>query len=349
MKTKFLGFFKLNILTTFFPIILLLQFSGVILADDSYTVADVLSSQTQNASAISSMSSSVDGTTEYNGMTQNLSYDYQLSTDANGNNKIMISTKGIFTMQFLVDTTDMSVTFLMADGSQQKVTVTAETQTQIQQMAGISGSMMGTSGTLYASLGGKKGIVSDAAFASQLNKTSIETDDMIINVRGKRGSGKKMFGLINNDDISDVEYVNKKTHSARMKLDEALDKIKLSHPKTAAAERYKQNAIKWFAENGNKAMKTMISRRVEHINMRTGLVEEKEMYNADDEKVGHFKVKNKLKLRLRKKMQGNKLIYQQIAAVDNNSDTRLWQIYSTRVKRNCFCGKKAISRMSSTS
>ena len=29
--------------------------------------------------------------------------------------------------------------------------------------------------------------------------------------------------------------------------------------------------------------------------------------------------------------------------------TRLWQIYSTSVKRNCFCGKKAISRMSSTS
>jgi len=305
MKTKSIKQLMFAFIRIYLFAIFFFLASGI-LADDNYTAADVISSQTQNASAISDMSSSVEGVTEFNGMKQKLEYDYQMATDANGNNKIMVSTKGIFTMQFLVDTADMSVTFLMADGSQQKVTVSAGEQTQIQQMAGLSGSMGGNGGSLYAALGGKKGIVSDAAFAGQLGKTDIETDDMMINVRGKRGSGKKIFGLINNDDITDVEYINKKSRSARMKLDEALDKIRLSQPKTKDAENYKKKALKWFEENGNNALKSMVSRRVEHINMRTGLVEEQEIYNTNGEKMGHFKIRNKVRMKIRKRRESMK-------------------------------------------
>jgi hypothetical protein len=84
-------FFYLTIFNLF---ILFIFLSSYALADDgNYTVADVVSSQTQNASAVQSISSNVVGTTEFNGMTQNLSYNYQLTTDSNGNNKIMVTTK----------------------------------------------------------------------------------------------------------------------------------------------------------------------------------------------------------------------------------------------------------------
>lgn len=128
------GSYKFKLILSFIFICI----SFVLYADDGvYTVSDVVNAQAQTVGDIQTLSATVNSVTKYNGASQPLSYDYALQTDENGNNKVMVTTKGVFTMQFLVDTSDMSITYLMADGSQRKVTVSAEDSVQIRQMAGI--------------------------------------------------------------------------------------------------------------------------------------------------------------------------------------------------------------------
>jgi hypothetical protein len=281
--------------------------SFALYADDgAYTVSDVVNAQAQTVGDIQTLSATVNSVTEYNGATQPLSYDYALQTDENGNNKVMVTTKGVFTMQFLVDTADMSITYLMADGSQRKVTVSAEDSVQIRQMAGIGNmTAFGKQGSMYAALGLKKSELSDGTYKNMLNTDKFETDNVAVQVRGKKGSGKGLLGLGNGDDIAEVEYQDKKVKENAFKIQEAADKIRLAKPNNKAAEDYKAKTLAWFDKNKDKAFKTMIARRVEHVNMKTGIVEEQEMYNPNGEVVGHMKVKSKRKIRAGKRIKDN--------------------------------------------
>jgi hypothetical protein len=273
--------------------------SSCILADDtSYTISDVVSAQESSESSVSTIAASVSSTTEYNGMKQNLAYDYQLTQNSDGTKKMMVTTKGVFAMQYMVDTSDMSVTFLMADGSQKKVTASAEVKAQVEQMTSLTGikGLPGRGG-LYAALGMNKSIKSDAAYANKLKTDRLETDDTVIKVAGKKGNGKGFLGLGKSADMVEVEYENKNAAKTGDKFDEAIEKIKASQPKNKGAEEYKKNALKWFEDNKEKSMSGMIGKRTEHINMETGMVEEQEMYNPSGTKIGHMKVKGKMKVK----------------------------------------------------
>jgi hypothetical protein len=291
---------KALILSLLFSLIFCI--SSYIHADDtSYTLSDVAAAQDNSSSDISSIAASVSSTTQFNGMTQSLAYDYQMATDTQGNQKIMVTTQGVFAMQFLVDTSDMSVTFLMADGSQQKVTASADVKAQVEQLAGLGG-LNGLPGrsNLYAALGMKKDVLSDATYKTELDTDRLETNDTVISVKGKKGNGRGMFGIGKGDDMADVEYDSKKTQDAREKFEQARAKIEATTPKNQGAAEYKKRALKWFQDNEDKALKSMMGKRVEHINMRTGMVEEQEMYNPGGDKTGHIRVTNKMNVKDRK-------------------------------------------------
>jgi hypothetical protein len=279
------------ILLLFISIIIPLYADG---DDGSFTVADVASSEAGLANGITSMAASVSTTTQYNGISQTIQYDYAMSVDASGNEKVMVTTGGLNTMQFLVDTSDMSVTYLMADGSLKKVTVSAEAQEEIKGLTGVMGiSGMTGSGGLYASLGMDRKTMSDASNRRNLNTNRIETDDAVISVKGKKGNGRGLLGMGSGDDTADVEYDAKDNGTMVEKFAEAQAKIASARPKNEAGEELKEKAIKLFAEKKELAMKTTIGKRIEHINMRTGMVEGQEMYSVNGEKIGDIKVKAK--------------------------------------------------------
>ena len=95
------------------------------------------------------------------------------------------------------------------------------------------------------------------------------------------------------DDTADVEYDAKDNGTMVEKFAEAQAKIASARPKNEAGEELKEKAIKLFAEKKELAMKTTIGKRIEHINMRTGMVEGQEMYSVNGEKIGDIKVKAK--------------------------------------------------------
>jgi hypothetical protein len=134
----------------------------------------VASAEAGIATGITSKAASVSTTTQYNGISQTIQYDYAMSVDASGNEKVMVTTGGLNTMQFLVDTYDMSVTYLMADGSLTQVTVSAEAQEEIKGLSGVMriGGLTG-SGGLYASLGMDRKTMSDASNKRDLNTGTI--------------------------------------------------------------------------------------------------------------------------------------------------------------------------------
>jgi len=285
-----------NLKKLLIPFCIVIFMSSIIFADDSYTIADVAAAEDSSASAVQTMAASVSSTTECNGLKQSLAYDYSMTTDSSGNNKIMVTSKGTFSMQFLVDTSDMSVTYLMADGSQKKVTASAAVQEQIKQMAGISGLKgMGAGGSMYAALGIKRGSISDAAYANKFNTNRFETDDMSISVKGRKRSG--FIGLIPGSDTAEVEYANKNTDSSMEKWDKSIQLLQKTQPATAQKGKIKEKALEWMQTNRIKARKSMIARRVEHINMKTGILEEHEIFNADNERTGYMKVTEKKEIK----------------------------------------------------
>ena len=98
------------------PVILfnLIIFNSFIYCED-YTLSQIAEEQEASASGIETMAGTVETTNEFNGNSQAISYDYVLQNNADGSKKMMITTHGIFTMQFLVDTKEGSVTYLMAE------------------------------------------------------------------------------------------------------------------------------------------------------------------------------------------------------------------------------------------
>ena len=153
------------------------------------SLADVSAIQDEASDDVNSMSAVIDTETEVNGKTQSLSYEYQMKREDNGSVKTMITTLGTFTMQFLVDTSDMSVTYLMAGGATKKFKLTEEETAQIQQMAGLGGiTGSGSIRDYYAQSMKKSGTISDAGYGMDLNRKEIETDSAKVAVNRDRKS-----------------------------------------------------------------------------------------------------------------------------------------------------------------
>lgn len=310
MKKHIIG----NNILYFAIFVFLFVFPFAVFSDDSYTLSDVASVQDSNQSGISTMAGSVDSTVDFNGNTQGTSYDYSMQRDQYGNNKVMVTTKGAATMQFLVDTSDMSVTYLMGDGSLKKITLTAEDQAQIQQVAGLN-SLPGAGSNLYANLSGnpvfgKKGglsIKTDASYRQKLDTDAYETDDNLIKINHSAG----------NKDLAVIEYHNKKVKDTKLDIENKISEAEMSTATKDGAKKLKKLFIDSLKRNKDQILKHLIAKRVDRVNMKTGMVEEQEYFNEEGDRIGHMKVNSKKKFRVKLKAGQN------VSAASNGNDKEI--------------------------
>lgn len=101
-----------------FNLIIIFNLNSFIYCEENYTLSEIVAVQEANASEIQTMSAEVENEIEFNGKKQEIIYDYVLQNNADGSKKMMVTTKGVFTMQFLVDTKEGSVTYLMAEAKE---------------------------------------------------------------------------------------------------------------------------------------------------------------------------------------------------------------------------------------
>lgn len=251
-------------------------------AADDITIAEVADAQAASADGIVSMSGEIDTFVEHNSLTQTAGYVYSMQTDENNNKKMMIKTKGVFTMQFLVDTADMSVTYLMADGSTKKVTISAEAQNEITGMLGL-GSLANNG--IYAAI--NKGSRKDAGYNKRID--SAEYEDSSVKVRVKRKN--RLFG----GRYAEAEFYDKKAADMRIRLDERIAQAKLGKAEKAGAKAMKKRFINEMEKSRDRIIDITIVKRVESINMDTGMTEETEFFNGRGAKIGAMRVKKKMR------------------------------------------------------
>jgi hypothetical protein len=251
--------FKLGV----YQLFLIFLLPHIIFSQQDYTLANVAAIQDQSASDIQTMQATVETHTEFGGKSQDLSYDYTMQQETNGT-KVMVTTLGTFNIQIMADTSDMSVSYLMTDGSVKKFTLTPDEFKQLQQMANAGGYLDSGIKKMYAMAGGGIKNMTDAAYGSKLDTDEIETNENIIRVNRKNS----------NNDFAEVEFINKNAPTMRDKWEKSLDRIKNSEPKNKEAQRIKEKALKEFSDRKEKSMKTLTARRVQKINMKEGYVEE---------------------------------------------------------------------------
>jgi hypothetical protein len=273
-----------NKIRHFITVVFVLLVCGTIRAEE-YMLSDVIAAQEQASSGVESMTGEIETLVDFNGQTQAASYDYSMAIDENGNKKMMVKTKGIFTMQFLVDTSDMSVTYLMADGSRKKVTITAETREEIMNMAGIGG--LG-SGSVFAAINNGKN-KTDGVYLKGLDKSEYEDGRVRVKVRKK----KELFG----GDFGEVEFYDKKAANIGINLDERIAQAELGKATRDGAKKMKKRFIDEMKKNRNRVIGTTIVKRTEKINMATGITEETQFFNGEGGKIGEMKVRKKERLK----------------------------------------------------
>ncbi len=281
----------------FFIFVIFLGFRMSVYSED-YTLSDVVAAQKEGTEDITTMSATVESEVVYDGINQPLAYDYIMKQDEYGNVKMMVTSRGIFQMQFLTDTSDMSVTYLMGNGETKKYTLTEDMKKEIESMAGINGASGGNVvNSMYAFAGGLKNTVTDAVYAGKLDTNELETSEQKISVRARNRWFGKRYG--------EVEYINKNVEKSKKEWEEAIDKLRNAKPKNEKGKKVRERAVGFFEKKKEKVLDAMVARRVEKINMKTGMVEEQEMYNLNGKKVGWFKVKDKKKINV--KARGNKI------------------------------------------
>ncbi len=285
-KTKFL----------FVSIIFIFLFSSFLKSED-LTLADVAAVQKANSENIETMAAEVENEVEYGGNKQILVYDYILQNNPDGSNKMMVSTKGVFTMQFLVDTKEGSVTYLMADGSVKKWTLSQEEKENLfanYQLSVFDSPLQ----NIYAKaiknplLVDEGKIATDGTYSTMLDKDTLETDEYIIKVKGQKNIGRKYEGY------AYVEFHNKKTKDIGKQIDEKIAEVEKVPATKNEAKNTKAKFIAQMKKNKDKVIKTTIAKRVEKVNMKTGQVEETEFFNGNGEKIGFIRVKNSSKFKV---------------------------------------------------
>jgi len=254
-----------------------------VLAED-LTIADVAAAQEDYQKNIHTFAASVTATTEYNGEKKDLSYDYVMQTDGAGNSKMMITGTGALKIQMLVDTKEGSVTYLMADGSTKKFTLPAEERDAImQQYAGI-GSFGGEN--LNSMFADANGGIKDMKTARNLRVKEAETADYKVKV------GREFFG-----GRAIVEYKNKKMTMMADEFDRNIKIAEDTPAKNDKDKRIKKKYLNKLKSDRDNIKRHMIAKRVEKINMKTGITEEQEFYNDENEKLGYMRVKRKREIR----------------------------------------------------
>jgi hypothetical protein len=191
-------------------------------------------------------------------------------------------------MQFLVDTKEGSVTYLMADGSKKKFTLTEEEKAKL--FANYQINFNSGLQNVYASAKGKKYLSgigkTDGTYGTSLDTDTLETEDSIIKIDKKR-SGR---------DYVYLEWHNKKVKEIGSEIEEKIAEAEKAPATKKEAKKLKAKFIEQMKRNKEKIKKTTIAKRVEKINRKNGIVEEQEFFNEANEKIGFMRIKNKIKV-----------------------------------------------------
>ncbi|MBN2754954.1 MAG: hypothetical protein JXR81_08865 [Candidatus Goldbacteria bacterium] len=150
-------------------------------------------------------------------------------------------------------------------------------------------SLFGSNGTVFAYGKNKGGIATDAGIEGKIDSPEIETGDQKIRVN--RGKSSRDFAF--------VEYENKRVLRAKEQIDKQLMEAKGMAMKSDGAKKLKRNYVRHLEKNRENMIKNMAQKRIEKINMKTGTVEEQEMFNEEGKKIGWMKVKNREKIKVR--------------------------------------------------
>ena len=254
---------------------------------EDLTIADVAAAQQGYQDTVRTFAAFVSSETEFDGMKKTLTYDYVMQTNENGNSKVMITGTGALQMQFLVDTAAGSVTYLMADGSTKTFILSQEEKDAIMsQYAGL-GNFGGSSiGTMFASAGGK---VKDAKHARDLRVKEAETADYKVRVK------KEFFG-----NKAVVEYENRKMALMKEGFDRNIMIAEETPAKNGKDRKIKKKYLQKLRDEKENVKRHMIAKRVEKINLDSGITEEQEFYNDKGEKLGFVRVKRNQRIEARK-------------------------------------------------
>ncbi len=270
-------------------ILLVLLFFSNQTKSEEITIADVVAAQEENAGNIQTMAAEVENEVDYGGNKQTLTYEYMLQNNPDGSKKMMVVSKGIFTMQFLVDTKEGSVTYLMADGSTKKFTLTREELEKINAQFSFNNLQPTMNNIQYAALNNS---AKDGKYITSLNTDIVDTGDGIIKVDRKRSSKEHVY----------VEFYDKKAKEVKKQIEEKIAEMERMPATKKEGKKMKEKIIAQMKKNKDKVIKTTIARRVEKINRKNGIVEETEFYNNDNEKIGFVRMKKSSKF----KVQGSK-------------------------------------------
>ena len=260
-------------------------FSVFLYAED-LTIADVAAAQQGYQDSVQTFAASVSSETEFGGIKKTLDYDYVMQTNENGDSKVMITGTGALQMQFLVDTAAGSVTYLMANGTTKTFTLTPEEKDAIMsQYAGL-GSFGGSSlNTMFADKDGNKS--SDAKHPRDLRVKEAETADYKVRVK------KEFFG-----NKAVVEYENKKMALMKEGFDRNIMIAEETPAKNGKDKKIKKKYLQKLRDEKENVKRHMIAKRVEKINLDSGITEEQEFYNEAGEKLGFVTVKRRHKIKV---------------------------------------------------
>lgn len=263
---------------TIWSIIALFLIINAILKAEDITIGDVVKVQEANNENIETMAAEVENEVESGGDKKTITYDYILLNNPDGNRKMMVTTKGAFTMQFLVDTKEGSVTYLMSDGSMKKFTLTPEELEKINAQFSLNNLQITRNNLQFAAL---KNSMKDGTYTPSLETDMIETTDDIIKVDRKRSSKEYVY----------MEFHDKKAKDIGRQIDEKIAEVEKAPATKKEAKKIKEKFITQMKKKKDKIIRTIIAKRVEKINMKTGQVEETEFFNNNNERIGWTKIK----------------------------------------------------------
>ena len=251
------------------------------------TLADVAEAQERASAEVETMSASIVTETEFGGETKALAMDYALESYGDGTNKVMVKSKGPFEIQYIADTAEGSVTFLMADGTPKKFTLeSGEFEKIMSEYSSIGGFMGSPPGTMFASAGG----IRDAAGRGKnLRVRELENAKQRVSVRRE---------FLRNRAI--VEYENKNMELMKEELDRNIRIAEEVPAKNEKDRRIKKRYLEKIKADRENIKRNMTAGRVEKINLGTGVVEETEFFNSMGERIGRIRAKKTAEFDTRK-------------------------------------------------
>ena len=260
-----------------------------IAAEDELTLADIADAQEDSTAYIETLSTTVNSVLEFEGKKTGFSFEYTLAQDAEGNKKMMVTSHGTFTMQYLVDTADNSVTILMGDGSKKRYELTESQKQMLQQMSGIgSFGGFGDIRSMYARKGGSVSDIKEKR--NSLRVKELETTDTRLKVTGRDWLNKnKVY----------VEYTNKDAQKLKDRLDEKMAEAQSAKADSKGGKLLKERFVNKIKKHGDKMLEYNPSVRKETINLKTGRVEMTELFNDNGKKIGTIKTNRTKKIKVK--------------------------------------------------